>query len=116
MLFVKSFISNLIDDFTSNALYILILKMRILKSHISISLTNGYIIDSPQPSNLSYLWNFGSLLAFCLGIQIVTGVTLAMHYNSTVLEAFNCVKSTMRDVNNGWLIRYLHLNKVLLYL
>jgi group I intron endonuclease len=84
--------------------------MRILKSHPLLRLVNSYIIDSPQPSNLSYLWNFGSLLAFCLVIQIITGVTLAMHYNPSVLEAFNSVEHIMRDVNNGWLIRYLHSN------
>jgi ubiquinol-cytochrome c reductase cytochrome b subunit len=84
--------------------------MRILKSHPLLRMVNSYLIDSPQPSNLSYLWNFGSLLAFCLIIQIITGVTLAMHYNSSVLEAFNSVEHIMRDVNNGWLIRYLHSN------
>ena len=84
--------------------------MRIFKSHPLLKLVNSYIIDSPQPSNLSYLWNFGSLLAFCLIIQIITGVTLAMHYNANVLEAFNSVEHIMRDVNNGWLIRYLHSN------
>ena len=56
------------------------------------------------------MWNFGSLLAVCLIIQIVTGVTLAMHYNPSVLEAFNSVEHIMRDVNNGWLLRYLHSN------
>lgn len=94
-------------------IYILIIilnKMRIFKSHPLISLVNGYLVDSPQPSNISYLWNFGSLLGFCLVIQIVTGVTLAMHYNPSVLEAFNSVEHIMRDVNNGWLIRYLHAN------
>ena len=55
--------------------------MRIFKSHPLLKLANSYVIDSPQPSNISYLWNFGSLLAFCLVIQIATGVTLAMHYN-----------------------------------
>jgi len=84
--------------------------MRIFKSHPLLKLVNSYVIDSPQPSNLSYLWNFGSLLGFCLVIQIVTGVTLAMHYNPSVLEAFNSVEHIMRDVNNGWLIRYLHSN------
>jgi len=84
--------------------------MRIFKSHPLLRLVNSYIIDSPQPSNLSYLWNFGSLLALCLAIQIITGVTLAMHYNPSVLEAFNSVEHIMRDVNNGWLIRYLHSN------
>ena len=84
--------------------------MRILKSHPLLKLVNSYVIDNPQPSNISYLWNFGSLLAFCLIIQIVTGVTLAMHYNPSVLEAFNSIEHIMRDVNNGWLIRYLHSN------
>ena len=84
--------------------------MRILKSYPILKMVNSYLIDSPQPSNLSYLWNFGSLLAFCLIIQIVTGVTLAMHYNPSILEAFNSVEHIMRDVNNGWLIRYLHSN------
>lgn len=84
--------------------------MRLLKSHPILRLGNEYLVDSPQPINLSYLWNFGSLLAFCLIIQIITGVTLAMHYNPSVLEAFNSVEHIMRDVNNGWLIRYLHSN------
>ena len=84
--------------------------MRILKSHPLLKLLNSYLIDHSQPSNISYLWNFGSLLAVCLGIQIVTGVTLAMHYNPNVLEAFNSIEHIMRDVNNGWLIRYLHSN------
>jgi ubiquinol-cytochrome c reductase cytochrome b subunit len=84
--------------------------MRILKSHPLLKMVNSYVIDSPQPSNLSYLWNFGSLLAFCLIIQIVTGITLGMHYTPNVLEAFDSVEHIMRDVNNGWLVRYLHSN------
>ena len=84
--------------------------MRILKSHPLLKLVNSYVIDASQPSNISYLWNFGSLLALCLGIQIITGVFLAMHYNPSVLEAFNSIEHIMRDVNNGWLIRYLHSN------
>lgn len=84
--------------------------MRLLKSHPILRLANSYLVDSPQPLNISYMWNFGSLLAFCLIIQIVTGVTLAMHYNPSVAEAFNSVEHIMRDVNNGWLIRYLHSN------
>ena len=84
--------------------------MRILKSHPLLKLANSYLIDASQPSNISYLWNFGSLLAVCLIIQIITGVTLAMHYSPNVLEAFNSIEHIMRDVNNGWLIRYLHSN------
>lgn len=84
--------------------------MRILKSNPLLRILNSYLIDAPTPANLSYLWNFGSLLGLCLGIQIITGVTLAMHYTPSVAEAFNSVEHIMRDVNNGWLIRYLHAN------
>jgi ubiquinol-cytochrome c reductase cytochrome b subunit len=84
--------------------------MRILKSHPLLRILNSYLIDHSQPTNISYLWNFGSLLAICLVIQIATGVTLAMHYNPNVLEAFNSIEHIMRDVENGWLIRYLHSN------
>ncbi|MBB94103.1 MAG: hypothetical protein CML68_05840 [Rhodobacteraceae bacterium] len=52
--------------------------MRLLKSHPVLGLVNSYMVDSPQPASLSYMWNFGSLLGVCLVIQIVTGVTLAM--------------------------------------
>ena len=84
--------------------------MRILKSHPLLKMVNSYVIDSPQPSNISYLWNFGSLLAFCLIIQIITGVTLGMHYTPSISEAIDSVEHIMRDVNNGWLVRYLHSN------
>ena len=66
--------------------------MRIFKSHPLLQLLNSYLIDSSQPTNLSFAWNFGSLLATCLIIQIVTGVTLAMHFNPSVSEAFNSVE------------------------
>jgi len=75
--------------------------MRLLKSHSLLRLYNSYIVDSPQPSNISYLWNFGSLLATCLVIQILTGCFLAMHYQPHVDFAFNSVEHIMRDVNNG---------------
>jgi ubiquinol-cytochrome c reductase cytochrome b subunit len=84
--------------------------MRLLKSHSLLRLVNSYVVDSPQPSNISYLWNFGSLLATCLVIQILTGCFLAMHYQPHVDFAFNSVEHIMRDVNNGWLIRYIHAN------
>lgn len=84
--------------------------MRLLKTHVLLRLLNSYLVDSPQPANLSYLWNFGSLLATCLGIQILTGAFLAMHYTPHVDFAFNSVEHIMRDVNNGWIIRYTHAN------
>lgn len=52
--------------------------MRILKTNVLLRIVNSYIVDSPQPANLSYLWNFGSLLAVCLILQILTGCFLAM--------------------------------------
>ena len=84
--------------------------MRLLKSNSLLGIVNSYVVDSPQPSNLSYAWNGGSLLATCLGIQIVTGVVLAMHYTPNVDLAFVSVEHIMRDVNYGWMIRYIHAN------
>lgn len=84
--------------------------MRLLKRQAILGLANSYVIDSPQPSNLSYIWNFGSLLATVLGLQIVTGVLLAIHYTPSVDLAFISVEHIMRDVNYGWLLRYLHAN------
>jgi len=71
---------------------------------------NSYLVDSPEPANISYLWNFGSLLGTCLIIQILTGAFLAMHYQPNVDFAFNSVEHIMRDVNSGWIIRYTHAN------
>jgi len=84
--------------------------MRLLKKNVLLRLVNSYVVDSPQPANISYLWNFGSLLALCLIIQILTGVFLAMHYIPNIDLAFSSVEHIMRDVNNGWLIRYIHAN------
>ena len=71
---------------------------------------NSYVVDSAEPASISYLWNFGSLLGICLIIQILTGCFLAMHYTAHVDFAFNSVEHIMRDVNNGWIIRYVHAN------
>jgi ubiquinol-cytochrome c reductase cytochrome b subunit len=84
--------------------------MRFLKSNPIFSLLNSYLIDSPQPANISYMWNFGSLLGICLLIQILTGVFLAMHYTPNVDLAFISVEHIMRDVNYGWFLRYTHAN------
>lgn len=84
--------------------------MRILKSNPLLGLANSYLVDSPQPSTLSYFWNFGSLLGLTLILQILTGIFLAMHYNSSAELAFVSVEHIMRDVNYGWLLRYLHAN------
>lgn len=68
------------------------------------------LIDLPAPSNFNYFWNFGSLLGLCLGIQIITGIFLAMHYCSDVDLAFSSVAHITRDVNYGFILRYLHAN------
>ena len=64
----------------------------------------------PTPRNLNYWWTFGGILTFMLGVQIATGVVLAMHYTPDAGLAFNSVESIMRDVSYGWLLRYLHAN------
>jgi ubiquinol-cytochrome c reductase cytochrome b subunit len=75
-----------------------------------IRLAYDSFVDYPTPKNLNYWWTFGGILAVCLGIQIVTGVILAMHYTPHVDHAFASVERIMRDVNYGWLIRYVHSN------
>nr|QNJ33248.1 cytochrome b [Cnemoplites edulis] len=75
-----------------------------------IKIINSSLIDLPTPSNISTLWNFGSLLGLCLGIQIITGIFLAMHYCPHIDSAFNSVAHICRDVNYGWLLRTLHAN------
>nr|WRI02251.1 apocytochrome b [Acanthella acuta] len=82
----------------------------IRKENPVISLINNMLIDLPAPSNISYLWNFGVLLAMCLGIQIITGIFLAMHYCPDVDLAFSSVAHITRDVNYGFILRYLHAN------
>ncbi|MCQ8185254.1 cytochrome b [Parvularcula maris] len=72
----------------------------------------GYdsFVDFPTPKNLNYWYTFGGILAICLMVQIVTGVVLAMHYTAHTDYAFQSVEMIMRDVNYGWLMRYVHAN------
>nr|YP_009414194.1 cytochrome b [Reithrodontomys mexicanus]ASN66939.1 cytochrome b [Reithrodontomys mexicanus] len=82
----------------------------IRKKHPLLKIINDSFIDLPAPSNISSWWNFGSLLGICLIIQILTGLFLAMHYSSDTSTAFSSVTHICRDVNYGWLIRYMHAN------
>nr|QCF45704.1 cytochrome b [Analcellicampa xanthosoma] len=75
-----------------------------------LKIVNNSLIDLPTPSNISTLWNFGSLLGLCLIIQLVTGIFLAMHYCANIQLAFSSVIHICRDVNNGWILRSLHAN------
>ena len=71
---------------------------------------NHSLRDYPTPKNLSYAWNFGSLLGIMLVIMIVTGLMLSMHYVADTALAFDSVEHLMREVNYGWLLRYMHAN------
>ena len=75
-----------------------------------IRLAHDSFVDYPTPKNLNYWWTFGGILTFCLVTQIITGIILAMHYTPHVDFAFNSVEHIMRNVNYGWLIRYIHAN------
>ncbi|MFN3672380.1 MAG: cytochrome b [Bosea sp. (in: a-proteobacteria)] len=75
-----------------------------------VRLMHDSAVSYPVPRNLNYFWTFGGILMFMLVAQIVTGVILAMHYTPHASMAFNSVEHIMRDVNYGWLMRYLHAN------
>lgn len=84
--------------------------MRIRKENPIFSPINSAVVDLPTPASISYFWNYGSLLGLCLAIQILTGIFLAMHYCADVSLAFSSVAHIMRDVNYGFLLKYLHAN------
>jgi ubiquinol-cytochrome c reductase cytochrome b/c1 subunit len=75
-----------------------------------MELVQGQALDFPTPKNLNYWWTFGGILAVMLVAQLITGIVLAMHYTAHVDMAFDSVEHIMRDVNYGWLLRYLHSN------
>lgn len=80
------------------------------KEHPAIKILNRSLVDLPAPSNFSIWWNFGSLLGLCLGIQIITGLFLSIHYTPHVDLAFSSVAHISRDVNYGWFLRNIHAN------
>ena len=82
----------------------------LLKTHPLLKIINGSLVDLPSPANISSLWNFGSLLGFCLSIQLFTGIFLAIHYCADTALAFSRVRHISRDVNYGWLLRIIHAN------
>jgi len=75
-----------------------------------LSIIYEHLIKYLSPLNLSYLWGFGSLAGITLVIQIISGLFLAMHYTANIEYAFNSVENIMRNVNNGWLFRYILAN------
>nr|WEL36005.1 apocytochrome b [Phaeocystis rex] len=81
-----------------------------IKQHSLFQLINSHLVDYPTPSNLTLFWNYGFLAAMCLVTQLLSGIALAMHFTPHVDLAFLSVEHIMRDVNGGWLIRYIHAN------
>jgi ubiquinol-cytochrome c reductase cytochrome b subunit len=79
------------------------------------SLLNDHLVVYPAPKNFNYWYNFGSILGIMLVLQIVTGIVLVMHYTSDASMAFDSVEHIMRDVNYGWLMRYMHANGASLF-
>jgi len=79
-------------------------------SRLPLLTLSAHLREYPTPRNLNYWWTFGGILTFCLITQIVTGVVLGMHYVAHTDHAFESIEHIMRDVNYGWLIRYVHAN------
>ena len=88
---------------------------RVEKNSLLAGLINHGIMY-PTPLNLNYFWSFGSAAGILLVFQILTGIFLSMHYVADINLAFNSVEHIMRDVNNGWLIRYMHANGASMFL
>jgi ubiquinol-cytochrome c reductase cytochrome b/c1 subunit len=84
--------------------------MRLIKKDFLVNSLYNTAFTYPSPANLTYFWNFGIYAIVCLVIQILTGILLAMHYTPDIDLAFISVEHIMRDVNNGWLLRYVHAN------
>jgi len=84
--------------------------MRLKTKFPLINIVYESLISYPTPVNITYFWNFGIYALVCLAIQIITGLALAMHYTPNIDLAFLSVEHIMRDVNYGWLIRYIHAN------
>jgi len=87
----------------------------LIKTHPLLKIVGNVLINLPTPANISYWWNFGSLLGLCLRLQLITGLFLSMHYGGDTLIAFDSLRYIMRDVNNGWVIRIFHANGARLF-
>lgn len=85
------------------------------RKNLFVSIISSFLVELPSPMRISYIWNFGSMLAFCLGLQIVTGLFLAFHYRASLDLAFLRLVHLMRDVNYGWLIHFIHANGASLF-
>src|SRR6185437_2585284 len=90
---------------------VLVTKIKFIMRIINFSffkILNAHIVDYPTPSNINYIWSFGSLAGLFLFLQIIVGILLVIFYTPQSLLAFSSTEYIIRDVNNGWLLRYLH--------
>jgi ubiquinol-cytochrome c reductase cytochrome b subunit len=89
--------------------------MKRINENVLIRGINSFLVDLPSPGRIRYIWNFGSLLAFCLGFQIITGLFLALHYSAHYDLAFLRIIHLSRDVGFGWLLHFFHANGARLF-
>jgi quinol-cytochrome oxidoreductase complex cytochrome b subunit len=104
------FNNNIFNNLITTTVSILPLNLTRVNKNYLVGLIDSHIIHYPSPITLTYAWSFGSLAGICLVIQMLSGIFLAMHYTPHIDLAFNSVEYIMRDINNGWLIRYIHAN------
>lgn len=102
--------NNIFNNLITTTVSILPLNLTRVNKNYLVGLIDSHIIHYPSPITLTYAWSFGSLAGICLVIQMLSGIFLAMHYTPHIDLAFNSVEYIMRDINNGWLIRYIHAN------
>lgn len=106
--FLKSYAPNTLLNATGMATFVLA-SVRWSRNYL-LAFVDNHLIHYPTPINLTYAWSFGSSAGICLVIQMLSGIFLAMHYTPHIDLAFSSVEHIMRDVNYGWLIRYIHAN------
>nr|YP_010725916.1 cytochrome b [Caulophacus iocasicus]WDY83518.1 cytochrome b [Caulophacus iocasicus] len=85
------------------------------KKHFILNFLSKILTDLPLPTNINYYWNFGSLLRFCLIIQILTGILLAMHYCPEIIHSFNRIAHIERNISSGFILRNLHTNRASIF-
>lgn len=91
-------------------------KQRFFRKSVLLTRLYNFWVNYLSPANFSYWWNFGSMALVCLILQIVTGIFLAMHYKSDFVLAFQTIEYISRNIQNGWLIRYMHAMVLLFFL
>ena len=106
--FLKPYAPNTLLNATGMATFVLA-SVRWSRNYL-LAFVDNHLIHYPTPINLTYAWSFGSSAGICLVIQMLSGIFLAMHYTPHIDLAFSSVEHIMRDVNYGWLIRYIHAN------